>query len=145
MSKSNEMRRLIDDFKNLTIKESISNIEVPKYLYHATFKPLLKKIKDEGLGGKSARRMWTDSKKGVVYLDISPNGAFAFAEESEELTNDDWLEKIIILKIDTKNLDKNILFIDKNNDNEEEIITYEYHGVIPFDSVVEIMTEDDLY
>ena len=63
MSKSNEMRRIIDNFKKLTIKESVSNIKVPKYLYHATFKPLLKKIKSEGLGGSSAKKLWNDSKK----------------------------------------------------------------------------------
>lgn len=45
MSKSDEMRRIIDDFNKFIIKENMANIDIPKYLYHATFKPLLKKNK----------------------------------------------------------------------------------------------------
>ena len=147
MSKSNEMRRIIDNFKKLTIKESVSNIKVPKYLYHATFKPLLKKIKSEGLGGSSANQLWNDSKKGVVCLAIDADVAYSYAEvgpdENEDIP-ESWIEQIIILVIDTEKLDDSKFYIDSNVlDNEGD--TLEYHGVIPFDSVVKIMTENDLY
>jgi hypothetical protein len=146
MSKSNEMRRLIDNFKSFTIKENTSNIGVPKYLYHATFKPLLKKIKSEGLGGVSAKQLWDDSKIGVVYLALDANVAYSYADTVFD-ENDDipesWQDKIIVLVIDTENLDKTKFYLDSNvKDNEGD--TIEYHGVIPFNYVVNIMTEDDL-
>ena len=146
MSKSNEMRRMIDNFKSFTIKENNSNIEVPKYLYHATFKPLLKKIKSEGLGGVSVKQLWDDSKIGVVYLALDANVAYSYAETVFD-ENDDipesWEEKIIILVIDTEKLDRNKFYLDRNVlDNDGD--TIEYNGIIPFDTVVNIMTEDDL-
>ena len=147
MDKGSEMRKLIDSFKSPIIKESNSNIEVPKYLYHATFKPLLKKIKTEGLGGVSSKPLWSDSKKGIVYLALDSSVAYSYAETVFD-ENDDipesWEEKIIVLVIDTENLDKTKFYLDSNVlDNEGD--TVEYHGVIPFDSVVKVMVGDDLY
>ena len=147
MSKSNEMKRLIDNFKSFILKENDSNIKVPKYLYHATFRPLLKKIKLEGLGGISAKQLWGDSKVGVVYLALEPNVAYSYAEtifdENDEIP-ESWEEKIIVLVIDTENLDKTKFYLDSNVlDNEGD--TVEYHGIIPFDAVVKVMTEDDLF
>lgn len=144
---SKEMRKLIDVFKSSTIKEETHNVDVPKYLYHATFKPLLKKIKSEGLGGISANQLWEDSKKGVVYLAIDASVAYSYVEtvfdENEDIP-ESWEEKIIILVIDTEKLDKSKFYLDKNVlDNEGD--TVEYHGIIPFDAVVNIMTEYDLY
>lgn len=147
MSKNNEMRRMIDEFKKFTIKENVSNIDIPKYLYHATFKPLLKKIKLEGLGGPSAKRLWSDSKKGVVYLALNADVAYSYAEtifgENDDIP-ESWEEKIIILVIDTEKLDKNKFYLDRNVLNNEGD-TLEYHGIVPFNVVVNIMTEDDLY
>ena len=146
MSKSNEIRRLIDNFKSFTIKENKNNIEVPKYLYHATFKPLLKKIKSEGLGGVSVKQLWDFSKIGVVYLALDANVAYSYAEIGFD-ENDDipesWKDEIIVLVIDTENLDKTKFYLDSNVlDNEGD--TIEYHGLIPFNHVVNIMTEDEL-
>ena len=145
-NKINEMRKLINDFQKIIIKENVNNVDVPKYLYHATFKPLLKKIKYEGLGGTSAKQLWDDSKKGVVYLALDPNVAYSYAETVFD-ENDDipesWEKKIIILVIDTENLNKDKFYLDTNVlDNEGD--TVEYHGIIPFDAVVSIKTEDNL-
>lgn len=41
--------------------------EVPAQLYHATFKQRLRGIKKFGLGANK-RKLWSDSKLGVVYL-----------------------------------------------------------------------------
>ena len=136
------MRKLIDDFNGQKSKESIK--ELPKYLYHATFKPLLKKIKVEGLGGLSSEPMWTDSKKGVVYLANDSDVAYSYAEavfdENEEIP-EEWYEKIIVLKIDTEDLDKEKFFLDRNVlDNDGS--TVEYHGIIPFDSVKKVLKFD---
>jgi hypothetical protein len=146
MSKSNQMGRLIDNFKSFTIKENNSNIEVPKYLYHATFKPLLKKIESEGLGGVSVKQLWDGSKIGVVYLALDANVAYSYAEtvfdENEDIP-ESWEDKIRVLVIDTENLDKTKFYLDSNVlDNKGD--TIEYHGVIPFNHVVNVMIEDDL-
>jgi hypothetical protein len=142
----NNMRNYIQPFSDFTSNRNEPKPEIPRYLYHATFKPLLKKIKVEGLGGLSSKPIWYDSKIGVVYLALDPNVAQSYAEvafdENEDLP-ESWEEKIIILVIDTEDLDKTKFHIDSNVlDNEGD--TVEYHGIIPYSSVVRIMTEEDI-
>jgi len=99
-------------------------------LYHATYRPLLKSIRKTGLGGiGSEKKKWPDSKPGVVYLATTPNVAESYAETSDEV-KEEWLDEIIILKIDSSQLDPTRLFLDNNvQDNNGD--TLEYHGVIP--------------
>lgn len=126
------------------LKEEFNNIKVPNVLYHSTFKPLLKKIKHEGLGGPSATPLWTDSKlkeEGVVYLAIDPDISYSYAEavfdENEEIP-EEWYEKIIVLVIDTTNLDPNNFYLDRNVlDNDGS--TVEYHGIIPVESIIGVI------
>jgi hypothetical protein len=137
---SREMREHIESAKKFLLKENKSYEDIPEVLYHATFKPLLKKIKEEGLGGKSSKPLWSDSKKGIVYLAKDKYVAASYAEtvfdENEDLP-ESWEEKIIILTIKTDDLDKSKLFIDQNVlDNEGD--TLEYHGVIPFSSITSV-------
>ena len=120
-------------------------MDIPKYLYHATYKPFLNSIKKNGLGN-TRRKMWSDSVRGVVYLALDFDVAVSYAETAEWLDelDDDKYEKyadnIIVLKIDTSLLDKDKFFIDSNVlDNDGD--TLEYHGVIPFSSVVEVVNE----
>jgi len=137
------MRKMIDNFKTFLIKENISNVKVPRYLYHATFEPLLETIKSEGLGGVSAKQLWDDSKVGVVYLALDAHTAYSYAETAfdNEDVPEEWEEKIIVLAIDTNKLDEKKFFLDSNVlDNEGD--TVEYHGVIPF-SAIEVMDDDD--
>lgn len=116
------------------------NILPEKYLYHATYRPLLKKIKLEGLGGISAKSMWGDSKRGVVYLAKEDYVAASYAEvaiDENEQIPESWEEKIVILTIDTSYLDPNKLFIDENVlDNEGD--TLEYRGVIPWEAITKV-------
>jgi hypothetical protein len=105
----------------------------PQWLYHATYRPLLKSIKAHGLGGDRAQAKWEDSRPGVVYLALDPNVAESYAESSD-VVPDDWLDKIVILKIAANKLDKSRLFVDRNvQDNEGD--TLEYHGVIPLSNI----------
>jgi hypothetical protein len=98
-------------------KEEVENI--PQFLYHATYKPLLKKIKEKGLDTSDSKKAWDDSVTGYVYLALVPES---------------WLDSIIILKIDTGKLDKSKLFTDQNvQDNEGD--TLEYRGVIPWEAL----------
>lgn len=103
---------------------------IPPVLYHATYRPLLRSIKQNGLGGKgSERKKWSDSAQGVVYLATTPEVAESYAETSDEVS-DDWLDEIVILKVRTANLDSTKFQLDRNvQDNTGD--TVEYHGVIP--------------
>ena len=104
-----------------------------QWLYHATYRPLLKSIKAHGLGGDRAQAKWEDSKPGVVYLALDPNVAESYAESSN-VVPEDWLDQIVILKIAASKLDKSRLFVDQNvQDNEGD--TLEYHGVIPLSNI----------
>lgn len=124
----------------------INNEEVTlKYLYHATYKPFLNSIKKNGLGNTN-RKMYSDSKgKGAVYLADDVEIAISYAEESEWVEEqedpDRYLDNIIILKIDVSKLDQDKLFSDENVRNIEDDVTYEYHGIIPFDAVIDVIED----
>lgn len=108
--------------------EMAEKIRIPKYFYHATYKPLLKKIKISGLDTSISKKNWEDSKKGVVYLALDPDVAESYAE-TNDVVSEDWLDQIIILKIDASKLNQEKIKSDSNvrsNNND----TFEYHGVI---------------
>lgn len=96
-------------------------------LYHATYKPLLKSIQANGLGGGGAQTKWTDSKPGVVYLAKDPDVAVSYAETSDEVP-EEWLDQIVVLAISTDSLDTSKLKDDENVLDDDS--TLEYHGVI---------------
>ena len=126
----------------MNINEEINRIQsimglyedkFPKYLYHATYRPLLNRIKEIGLDTSNVKNNWDDSIHGYVYLALDPYVAESYAEESE-MVPESWLDEIIILRIDTDKIDKSNLYIDQNvQDNEGD--TLEYRGVIPLDAL----------
>ena len=114
------------------LKEIVYN----KPLYHATYKPLIPKIKTKGLDTRKAQMAWEDSKPGYVYLAKDPEVAASYAETSD-MVPDDWLDEIIILTIDSNKLDPEKLFIDQNvQDNQGD--TLEYRGEIPYEFIINI-------
>lgn len=113
-----------------TFDQYITEAKSIKY-YHATYRPLLKTIKREGLGGKSAIKAWTDSKPGVVYISSDPDVAESYAEISE-LVPDELLDDIVILEIDGSRLKSSKIFKDSNVRSDEDSMTFEYHGKIPW-------------
>ena len=114
----------------VALKEDINH---NLWLYHATYRPLLKSIKAHGLGGDRAQAKWEDSKPGVVYLARDPDVAESYAESSD-VVPDEWLDQIVVLKIRADQLDPSRLFVDQNvQDNAGD--TLEYHGVIPVTSL----------
>jgi hypothetical protein len=126
LNEVNEIRKIMGLYT-----EELENF--PQYLYHATYKPLLKKIRKKGLDTSSSKRAWEDSVPGYVYLALDPYVAESYAEASE-MVPESWLDKIIILKIDTNKIDKSNLFLDQNvQDNEGD--TLEYRGVIPLEAL----------
>ena len=105
-------------------------------LYHATYKPLVLKIKTEGLGGNSAKANWPDSKKGVTYWAKSADIAYSYAETCESVP-EDWLDQIVVFECKIENFDLKRLFLDSNV-IENDDATFEYHGIMPFDKLKEI-------
>lgn len=103
-------------------------------LYHATYSKLLKKIQKQGYLGNSPYKLWSDSDNRYVYLASDPDEAYSYAETAlDEIDNEklyDMLEddEIVVLETDTKYLDKNKLFKDKNVIDGET--TYQYEGII---------------
>ena len=108
----------------------------PASLYHATYKPLVLKIKVEGLGGNSAKANWPDSKKGVTYWAKSADIAYSYAETCESVP-EDWLDQIVVFECKFENFDLKKLFLDSNV-IENDDATFEYHDIMPFDKLKEI-------
>lgn len=115
-------------------------MKLPLQLYHATYGLLLPKIREEGLGGKSAKPNWPDSKIGVTYWAKSPDIAFSYAETCEDVP-EEWLSQIVVFSCDIHNFDLNKLFLDPNV-IENDDATFEYHGIVPYEYLKEIDDED---
>lgn len=113
-----------------------SKLWIPRFLYHATYGPVLNSIRANGIDSKVGRLNYNNSLRGVVYLAIDPDVAESYAEVSETVS-DDWLDEIVILKIDTTTLHSEKFHPDRNvrNFNGQ---TLEYHGAIPYSSVVRV-------
>lgn len=123
----------------LLLKESLSveDLNGITKLYHATYRPLLRKIRQNGfLGGKGLKKNYTDSKPGVTYWASDSDVAYSYAEESETV-REEWLDEIIVFECDINNFDLNKLYYDKNVllDDGEIPETFEYHDVMPYEKL----------
>lgn len=105
-------------------------------LYHATYKPVLDSILQYGIDPKRGKKNWEDSKDDLVYLATDRDVAISYAEISEEVP-EEWLDQIVVLWIDTNQLDQEKLSTDKNViGNKGE--TVEYSGYISPDCIIKI-------
>lgn len=103
----------------------ISDVTIPKFLFHATFDEVLPSILKNGLVPGSDN--WEDSDGTMVYLAIDRDVAESYAETADHI-DDSW--DIVVLKIDTDTLDLSKLDIDSNVlDNAGD--TFQYNGTIP--------------
>lgn len=119
---------------------------VPKTLYHATYRPLLDSILAHGLGNPEHRqnRMWSDSEPDKVYLACDKYVAIGFAETSEFLEDESWIDDIVVLAVKTADLDHSKFEWDKNIlDNDG--YSWAYRGIISADhlSVLEDLLSED--
>ncbi len=119
-------------FKEYFLKEDLDET----YLYHATYKQRLKSIKLKGLIVDSKRKNWEDSKN-VIYLANDYDVAYSYAETSD-MVPEDYLDNIIVFKINIKHLDMSCLFRDENVMDDES--TFQYTKNIPF-NWLEIVNE----
>jgi hypothetical protein len=100
----------------------------PAFLYHATYRPYLRKIKAEGLHGDNPQKNHEDSQHGLVYLALTPEVAASHAEASETVP-DEYLEQIVVLQVATAGLDPALLHADRNVIGDGG--TFEYAGRVP--------------
>ena len=98
--------------------------------YHATFGSNLKGIKANGLGGKH-KANWEDSEQGKIYLDPDPEVAFSYCESADEdmVSESKYNSGIVVLAVDSKQLDPRLVGRDTANKEKNRSITYS--GVIP--------------
>ena len=108
----------------------IAKDPIPTHLYHATYKPLLPSIKKKGLIKNHQNKNWEDSKN-FIYLATSKDIAESYAETSD-VVPEEWIDQIIVFKVDTNKLDLNQLSIDKNLQQEAKLSAYQYNKDIPF-------------
>ena len=102
-----------------------------QYLYHATYRAYLDSILEKGLI-RNFNSNWEFSEN-YIYLSSDPDVAYYFAENAEEAP-EEYLNDIVILKIDISKLDINKLRVDDNitqdEDETEEPYSFQYAGDI---------------
>lgn len=103
-------------------------------MYHATYRPYLASILKWGLGGAPVLppKNYEDSEDGVVYLATTPDIALSYAETAEGVPQE-WLDDIVMLRVDLRQLNLSALGYDKNvrTDEDTPMETLEYRGLIP--------------
>lgn len=131
--------------------------DVPRLLYHATFKALMPSIKKSRIiSGDSKYRNIGGNEIGV-YLGDSPEYAASMVEvrENDNIPKE-WFDEIVILTIDTSKLNLSKFDSDPNalppvwqedeyDDTvllDEDIYSFIYRDNIPFSAVVNINFED---
>lgn len=128
-------------------EDDLSEILGTDYLYHATYKPLFNKIKKQGYISNKSKHYW-DISKDYIYLSKDLDDAASYAETNESVP-EEWLDDIVILKIDLSKLNRDLLDIDENQaysyDDDVNLedpatwIDFQYEGNIPLSSIVEVL------
>lgn len=136
-----------DDSPNISINE-LFDLD---YLYHATYLSYWKQIKKLRYIKPGINKNWSISDSSFIYLSRDLDDAASFAETAEDVP-EEYLNQIIILKIDPKYLDIDKLDIDHNQaypydgdvdpDYPETWIDFEYRGNIPMEAIVEVIPHD---
>ena len=96
-------------------------------LYHATFRKRLKSIKESGLGTKQMKN-WDISENGVVYFAADPYAAESFCECAEDVSESVFDSGIVVLAVDSRELNnKNIK---RDGNIHDETFSFIYKGTI---------------
>jgi len=106
-------------------------------LYHATYKYNLASIQENGLirNGEQVRA-YPNCSNEYTYLSSDPECAISFAECSKAVP-EKWIEEIVLLEVNHRNLDHMLFFLDENITNEARFTSFQYKGDIPAQSVSE--------
>lgn len=103
----------------------IESLNVPNVLYHATFEGNRSSILQYGLDASRGKRNY-DISFPVIYLCDDPDIAEGYAIEAYGERQDN----IILLQIETAELDYRLLSLDRNHMLPDSR-AYEYRGIIP--------------
>jgi hypothetical protein len=102
--------------------------DCPPILYHATYRPYVRGIRRDGLHGNNPQKNYEDSQGGIVYLARTPEVAESYAETSDTVPGE-WLDQIVVLQVNTSQIDLERLHADANVIDGTD--TWQYHGTIP--------------
>ena len=98
--------------------------------YHATYKPFLSSILKDGLKKNISKKSWSGSGN-FVYLSTDKNVAESYAETSDDVP-EEYLDNIVILKIDANKIDRKLISKDEKNLAGD---TLQYNGTIPANAI----------
>ena len=106
-----------------------------KKYYHATYKPLLEKIKKQGLLPEKAGKNFDVIEKGI-YIDRTKEGAKAFAEINENVP-EEWIDDIIVFEFTAKQIKDEFLEYDPNMITSAGQLpqTFIYKNILKVDSI----------
>lgn len=136
-----------NDSPSITIEE-LFDLD---YLYHATYIPYLKEIKKSGYIIPGKHKNWDISNEASIYLSRDIDDAASYAENAVNVP-EEYLDQIVVLKIDPRYLDINKLDIDHNQsysydgdidpDYPETWVQFEYGGEIPAKAIIKVIKYD---
>ena len=121
----------------LLYESMIEREHIPDVLYHATFNALLPTIQKNGLLINPPIRNYDISDK-AVYLANKPSMTTEFIDttENKEIP-EEWFNNVVILEIDTKQLDPNSLETDPNMGDLEDLVGNEEYA----DELIDAMSD----
>jgi RNA:NAD 2'-phosphotransferase (TPT1/KptA family) len=114
----------------------IESLEIPIYLYHATYDVFIDSIRQHGLvpGGKEFRN-YELSDNNYVYLTSNEHAALSFIDNIDKDVPDEYLNNYSVITIDTRKINKRLLFPDKNWNPGDDLNSswkiFMYKGIIP--------------
>ncbi len=123
----------------MSIKKFESFEVEPQFFYHATYKPRLKSILKKGIIPNFPKKNWEDSED-LVYIDTDYDSAVSCCESSEAVP-EEWLDEIVVIKIDSSKLDKSKIKRDENVHVDSGYTSFSYDGIIYPSYFVEIIHE----
>ena len=107
-------------------------------LYHATYRPAIDSIKENGLGANVSERInaWEGLSGAYVYLAHESGLAESYAENADnDLLPEDWLCDIVVLEVSLDGLNLDLLEFDSNNQMMEPDRSFQYKGIIPWSNL----------
>lgn len=115
------------------VNEFKDQLNLPTYLYAPIYVRYLKEIKEFGLNPNISNLSWNDNLRDLIFLTANPEYAGQIAASSKKV-NIDCRESIFLLKIESKKLNRNNIFIYDQSENEKGTI-FVYQGDIPYSLV----------
>jgi hypothetical protein len=115
-----------------------TELVLPEYLYSSCYITNINELKLLGLTPQISNLSWSNAIDRFVFLTECKEYAGKISDSSDTVDSD-LKEYIFILKILTKDLNNNNIFIYNLSDKSQENV-YVYHGTIPKSSIIRIFS-----